>query len=404
MRRKSSTSAGNSSRSRPTTKDSTRQPRSAVSAAIPGDLLPRRARGVVPPTPGRACPGRGDLGTAGFFSVAMYYRGAADAHFVPLCPAVIRPQHWVAEGVGRQPGARRAVVTPRRVGCWESLPTASTSAAARWQSPRCSWPRWASWPRSPWSAHPLPETDLSDPQAIRKVRPLLAADPLTIGAHRPDPGPGDGQLGFTLDEMTGIAEKVLREMGLTSRFARLVIVLGHGSTSLNNPHESAYDCGACGGARGGPNARALAQMLNDRRIRERLSGRGLSIPPETVFVGGMHNTSSEAMTFSDEDLIPESHASEFEAARAILEQACDRNAHERCRRFQSAPLTLSYQGARQHVEGRAEDLAQVRPEWGTPRMPSRSSAVANGPAACSWTVVRSSPPTTPPRTIPRTRY
>src|SRR5262249_36141080 len=33
--------------------------------------------------------------TAGFFSIAMYYRGAGDAHFVPLCPAVNRPRHYV---------------------------------------------------------------------------------------------------------------------------------------------------------------------------------------------------------------------------------------------------------------------------------------------------------------------
>ena len=37
------------------------------------------------------------FGAAGFFNVAMYYQGVADAHFVPLCPVVIRPQHWVVE-------------------------------------------------------------------------------------------------------------------------------------------------------------------------------------------------------------------------------------------------------------------------------------------------------------------
>jgi uncharacterized protein YbcC (UPF0753/DUF2309 family) len=36
-------------------------------------------------------------GTAGFFSVAMYFRGVTDAHFVALCPGLIRPRHWVVE-------------------------------------------------------------------------------------------------------------------------------------------------------------------------------------------------------------------------------------------------------------------------------------------------------------------
>src|SRR5439155_4903521 len=36
---------------------------------------------------------------AGFYFIDMYYRGAADAHFVPLCPAVMQPGHWVVEKV-----------------------------------------------------------------------------------------------------------------------------------------------------------------------------------------------------------------------------------------------------------------------------------------------------------------
>ena len=95
--------------------------------------------------------------------------------------------------------------------------------------------------------------------------------------------------------MTDIAEQVLRDIGLTSRFSAAgAASWATARTAMNNPHESAYDCGACGGARGGPNARAMAQMLNDPRVRERLAGRGLAIPAETVFVGGLHNTCDES--------------------------------------------------------------------------------------------------------------
>jgi hypothetical protein len=78
----------------------------------------------------------------------------------------------------------------------------------------------------------------------------------------------------------------------------------------------------------------------------------------------MHNTCNETVTFSDLNQIPPSHRDEFKRAQQSIEAACDRNAHERCRRFMSAPLTLSFHAARQHVEGRSEDLAQTRPELG----------------------------------------
>jgi uncharacterized protein YbcC (UPF0753/DUF2309 family) len=113
-----------------------------------------------------------------------------------------------------------------------------------------------------------------------------------------------------------------------------------------------------------PNGRAIAMILNDRRVRERLAAHGITIPDQTVFVGGMHNTSSDEITYSDLDRLPATHRAEFEAARATLEEVCDRDAHERSRRFESCPLTASFRAARRHVEGRAEDLSQVRPEWG----------------------------------------
>jgi uncharacterized protein YbcC (UPF0753/DUF2309 family) len=309
-------------------------------------------------------PDAATFGIAGFYFVPMYYRGADDAHFVPLCPPVMRPQHWIVEEVvkgleeARERHARRRRALGRlsrgfHIASRSFILGALVSAVAGVLASiplitRTLFPRLAA-------------------RFRRRFGRFVEAPRLTrlrLERTEMNPGPESGHVGFSLDEMTDMAERVLRDTGLTADFSRLVLTFGHGSTSMNNPHESAHDCGACGGSRGGANGRAIAQILNDDRVRDRLKARGLVIPADTVFVGGMHNTSSEAVTFYDLDRLPESYRVEFEAVRALVEEAADRDAHERCRRFESAPLTLSFDDARQHVEGRAEDLAQVRPEWG----------------------------------------
>src|SRR5690606_30096938 len=55
---------------------------------------------------------------AGFFGVAMYYRGAAHADFAPLCPVVVRPKHWISEQVdpALEAVAKRRAGLRRRIG------------------------------------------------------------------------------------------------------------------------------------------------------------------------------------------------------------------------------------------------------------------------------------------------
>jgi hypothetical protein len=79
--------------------------------------------------------------------------------------------------------------------------------------------------------------------------------------------------------------------------------------------------------------------------------------------GGVHNTCDDSVTFFDTDRIPGAHRAEFGRVRAGVEEACDRNAHERRRRFMSAPLTLTPTEARRHVEGRSENLYESRRRW-----------------------------------------
>src|SRR5262249_34592993 len=142
--------------------------------------------------------------------------------------------------------------------------------------------------------------------------------------------------GFTVREMADIVRRVVEDTGLRDRVAPLVLVVGHGSISLNNPHESAHDCGACGGGRGGPNARAFAQMANDARVRRLLAEEGLSIAG-TWFVGAQRNTCNNDVTFFDEDLVPAASRPLFERARDAVDAARRREAHERCRRFDAVP-------------------------------------------------------------------
>jgi uncharacterized protein YbcC (UPF0753/DUF2309 family) len=304
------------------------------------------------------------LGAAGFYSVAMYYRGAADAHFVPLCPVVIRPKHWVTEEVEgehckaheRRARTRRALGTAshqfhvgsRSVATGALLTTAVGVLASIPLVARILFPRLTA--------------------RIRRLFGRIVQTPpstrLQLERAEETAGPVNGQIGYSVEEMTDAAERLLREMGLTTRFARLVLLIGHGSNSLNNPHNSAYNCGACGGAAGGPNARAMAQVLGDPRVRQILENRGIDIPAETVFVGGYHNTCNDSVIFFDTDRVPATHRDEFEQARHNIHDTCQRNAHERCRRFMSASLTMSFAEAHRHVEERSEDLSQTRPECG----------------------------------------
>lgn len=158
---------------------------------------------------------------------------------------------------------------------------------------------------------------------------------------------------------------MLRTAGLRAeRMPRLVVVLGHGASSVNNPHAAAYACGACRGRDGAANARLFAWLANHDEVRRRLRETGFALPDDTVFVGGLHDTTTDQLWLDDRAHVPASHAADVEHFERVLADALGENARERCRRLVSAPRAPSAASALRHVRARSLDPSEVRPELG----------------------------------------
>ncbi len=185
----------------------------------------------------------------------------------------------------------------------------------------------------------------------------LVRDALGIGhAHKADPAP---QLDPSIDlgQRVTMAKTVLSAMSLTKNFAPIVMLAGHGADVTNNPHESALHCGACGGFAGDVNARLLAGLLNDREVRAGLTGVGIEIPADTVFLPAMHHTTTDRVTVFEQDLPESSKAREIAKLKELLRAAGQLARSERAKRLPRAT-------GEQDVLRRAQDWAETRPEWG----------------------------------------
>lgn len=170
--------------------------------------------------------------------------------------------------------------------------------------------------------------------------------------------------GFTVTEQAYFVEAALRLMGLTANFSRVVLFCAHGSASVNNPYESALDCGACGGNHGLPNARLIAAMANKPSVRDLLRARGIAIPSDTHFFAAQHDTTSDRVRLTDMEDVPATHRKDLQRLAADLAEAGTQAALERSRVLAPPDETRTPSAAQRQAQRRSGDWAQVRPEWG----------------------------------------
>jgi uncharacterized protein YbcC (UPF0753/DUF2309 family) len=303
---------------------------------------------------------------AGYFGVAVDYQGIDDPEGAAFCPVVVKPKHAVLE----QPKPEDSELHESRRWRRRLLGSLMRSSFVSSRSLVLGW--LSTTALGLLSAIPLVGHSLA-PRRYALLRDLLnkafLPEPRTElrfmrnAAQSQDAV--EGLLtGFTAAEEAESVASVLGPAGVKRGLARVVMILGHGSTSLNNPHESAHDCGACGGRRGGPNARLFAAMANRPEVRARLYEMGFDIPQDTWFIGGYHDTCNDDVVLFDLDLLPATHQKDLRRIQAALDNARMRNAQERARRFESCPRDADPPAALRHVEERSEHLAQPRPEYG----------------------------------------
>lgn len=289
-----------------------------------------------------AAPGVETLGFAGFFGFAVEVVPFAGGQPRAQCPVLLAPSVRICETVpaGTDEAAARA-----KAGLGQRLRSA-----------------WAAFRSGIVSTFPFVES-LGAAYGAKLARAAFAPPaPVLLAAHVPTIAPAigpHGRSGLATAARIDAAEAVLRAMSLTEGFAPVVLLVGHGAGTTNNPHAAALDCGACGGHTGEANARIAAAVLNDPAVRAGLAGRGIAIPEDTWFVAGLHDTTTDDVTLFADGL-PACHAARIARLRAALAEAGARARAERA----GALGIGAGPGLDRAVRRRGRDWAEVRPEWG----------------------------------------
>lgn len=295
------------------------------------------------------------IGFAGFFGFPIEYVPIGQVKGGAQCPVLLKPAFVVCEAVEgasgpeevRIMGLRR--VRRRAAKAWKAFKTSAVSCFTYVETAGLGFSAKIVGDSFGWSRPvPHPHLDGLDEDVLKRVGPRL--DPGVVGGRT---------AGFTDAQKVAMAEAVLTAMSLTGDFSRLVLLAGHGSTTVNNPHATGLDCGACGGHTGEANARVAAGILNDPKVREGLKAKRIDVPADTWFIAGLHDTTTDEVRLFDTAAVPAVFRDDLAQLKTWLAQAAALARLER-----SELLGVKGPAVDAAVAARSRDWSEVRPEWG----------------------------------------
>ena len=287
------------------------------------------------------------LGTPGFFGVEFYLQPENGNFYDKLCPAPVTPKYLIKEFGVTEKRKHDHFYTPHTHTFFGGILAAIGFGV--------------------WAAVRLLQNifrPVMSPAISNAFAHMNKESQLTIENSHIEDRENGLQIGFTIEEMASRVEGVLRGIGLTKNFAPIVYVMAHGSSSANNPHHGAHDCGACSGRPGSVNARVLSFMANHSKVRQLLLNKGIAIPIETQFVGGLHDTAADQISYYDEQILSSKNAEFHSNNISSFEKALDLNALERSRRFASINSKMGLQKVRKEIQKRSVSMFEPRPELG----------------------------------------
>jgi len=304
-------------------------------------------------------------GYAGFFGVPIQHQPYGSEERVKSCPPIVDPKHCIAE----RP-AERHHEQADRYDWWARLgragrgllKTLKKNIAAAFGFVEGSGAFFGG-AMAVRTLLPSGLFRLGKTVRHRVPGPETFAEP-TVDRETVDPDAHDGlPVGLSHEAQVLYAEAAFRLMGWTT-FAPIVVFIGHGSQTPNNPYKSSLDCGACAGNPGGPNARVLAAICNDEAVRDDLRERGIDIPDDTVFLAGQHNTTTDEIRLFVEENDPPVSSDALDRLRQDLRAAQADATAERVETMNATVDAGRPDASVREMERRAADWAETRPEWG----------------------------------------